>query len=237
MKISINANRCESSPMRMFHPLAVAAKEAGKKIYHLNIGQPDLKTPPVFYDAIQNFRQEVLAYTASPGSPVLIDAIRGYYKNRLGVELSANDVLITTGGSEALLLVCLSILDPYTEIIVPEPYYPNYATFVHAAGGTIRALPTCPEEGYRYAIRERIEALITPNTRAIMITNPGNPTGVTLTKEEMYMIAQVAKEHDLYLISDEVYREFCYGENAGVPTMGAFMDEIADNLVITDSGS
>ena len=237
MKISINANRCESSPMRMFHPLAVAAKEAGKKIYHLNIGQPDLKTPPVFYDAIQNFRQDVLAYTASPGMPTLIDAIRGYYKNRLNVQLNPSDVLITTGGSEALLLVCLSILDPYTEIIVPEPYYPNYATFVHAAGGTIRALPTCPEEGYRYAIKERIEALITPNTRAIMITNPGNPTGVTLTKEEMHMIAQVAKENDLYLISDEVYREFCYGENAGVPTMGQFMDEIADNLVITDSVS
>ncbi len=236
MKISINANRCESSPMRMFHPLAVAAQEAGKKIYHLNIGQPDLKTPTQFYDAIQNFRQEVLAYTASPGMPVLIDAIRGYYKNSLGVDLDPSDVLITTGGSEALLLVCLSILDPYTEIIVPEPYYPNYATFVHAAGGTIRALPTCPEEGYRYAIRERIEALITPNTRAIMITNPGNPTGVTLTEEEMRMIADVAKEHDLFLISDEVYREFCYGENAGVPTMGRFAD-IADNLIITDSVS
>ena len=208
MRISVNANRCESSPMRMFHPLAVAAKEAGKKIYHLNIGQPDLPTPEAFYDAIRNFRQETLAYSASPGSPVLIDAIRGYYKNNLGVELDANDVLITTGGSEALLLVCLSILDPYTEIIVPEPYYPNYSTFVHAAGGTIRALPTCPEEGYRYAIRERIEALITPNTRAIMFTNPGNPTGVTLTEEEMRMIADVAKEHDLFLISDEVYREF-----------------------------
>ena len=236
MKISINANRCEASPMRMFHPLAVAAKQAGKKIYHLNIGQPDLKTPPQFYDAVRNFRQDVLAYTESPGMPLLIDAIRGYYKNNLGVELDPSDVLITTGGSEALLMVCLSILDPYTEIIVPEPYYPNYATFVHAAGGIIRALPTCPEEGYRYAIRERIEALITPNTRAIMITNPGNPTGVTLTQEEMRMIADVAKEHDLFLISDEVYREFCYGENAGVPTMARFTD-IADNLIITDSVS
>ena len=237
MRISINANRCEASPMRMFHPLAVAAKAAGKKIYHLNIGQPDLKTPEVFFDAVCNFRQDVLAYTESPGMPVLIDAIRGYYRNNLGVELDPSDVLITTGGSEALLHVCLSILDPYTEIIVPEPYYPNYATFVHAAGRIIRALPTCPEEGYRYAIRERIEALITPNTRAIMITNPGNPTGVTLTRDEMQMIAQVAKEHELFLISDEVYREFCYGENAGVPTMGSFMDEIADNLIITDSVS
>ena len=216
--------------------MAVAAKEAGKKIYHLNIGQPDLPTPTAFYDAIRNFRQETLAYSASPGCPELISAIRGYYKYSLGVDVENNDILITTGGSEALLLVCLSILDPYTEVIVPEPYYPNYSTFVHAAGGTIRALPTCPEEGYRYAIRERIEALITPNTRAIMITNPGNPTGVTLTQEEMRMIADVAKENDLYLISDEVYREFCYEEGAGVPTMGRFAD-IADNLIITDSVS
>ena len=237
MKVSINSNRCQSSPMRMFHPLAVAAKEQGKKIYHLNIGQPDLPTPTAFYDAIQNFRQETLAYAASPGMPVLIDAIRGYYKNKLGVELDSSDVLITTGGSEALLLSLLSILDPYTEIIVPEPYYPNYSTFVNMAGGMIRALPTCPEEGYRYAVKERIEALITPNTRAIMFTNPGNPTGVVLTEEEMRTMAQVAKEHDLYLIADEVYREFCYGENAGVPTMGKYMDEIGDNLIIIDSVS
>ena len=236
MKISINANRCESSPMRMFHPLAVAAKEQGKTIYHLNIGQPDLPTPPQFFEAISKFKPDTLSYSPSPGLPFLIDTIRDYYKTNLGVELDQNDVLITTGGSEALLLVCLSILDPYTEIIVPEPYYPNYATFVHAAGGIIRALPTCPEEGYRYAIRERIEALITPNTRAIMITNPGNPTGVCLSQEEMRMIADVAKEHDLFLISDEVYREFCYGENAGVPTMGRFTD-IADNLINTDSVS
>ncbi len=209
MRISINANRCESSPMRKFHPYAVAAKERGKRIYHLNIGQPDLPTPEAFYEAIRGFRQQTLAYAESPGMPVLIDAIRGYYRT-LGVELEPRDILITTGGSEALLLVCLSILDPYTEIIVPEPYYPNYSTFVHMAGGTIRALPTSPEEGYRYAVRERLESLITPNTRAIMFTNPGNPTGVTLTREEMRMIADVAKEHDLYIISDEVYREFCY---------------------------
>ena len=109
-------------------------------------------------------------------------------------------MLITTGGSEALLLTCLSILDPYTEVIIPEPYYPNYTTFVHAAGGVIRALPTCAEEGYRYAKRERIESLITKNTRAILITNPGNPTGVVLNQEEMRMIADVAKKHDLFLI-------------------------------------
>ena len=237
MKVSINANRCESSPMRMFHPLAVAAKEAGKTIYHLNIGQPDLPTPPQFFDAIANFRPDALPYAPSPGIPLLIDTIRDYYKTKLHVDLDSNDVLITTGGSEALLMVCLSILDPYTEIIVPEPYYPNYTTFVHIAGGNIRALPTCPEEGYKFAFRDRIEALITPNTRAIMFTNPGNPTGVCLSDEEMHMLAQVAKEHDLYLISDEVYREFVYGDDGRVPTMGKFMDEIADNLIITDSVS
>lgn len=167
--------------------------------------------------------------------PLLIDAIRNYYA-KLDVELEPNDVLITTGGSEALLLTCLSILDPYTEVIVPEPYYPNYTTFVHAAGGRIRALPTSAEEGYRYADRKRIESLITQNTRAILITNPGNPTGVVLTQQEMRMIADIAKKHDLFLICDEVYREFCYDDAFGVPTMARF-DDIDDNLVIIDSVS
>ena len=235
MKISINANRCEPSPMRKFHPLAVQAEKAGKKIYHLNIGQPDIKTPETFYDAVRNFDEATLAYEASPGMPALIDAVRNYY-GRIGVELEPQDVLITTGGSEALLLTCLSILDPYTEVIIPEPYYPNYTTFVHAAGGQIRALPTRPEEGYRYANRKRIESLITKNTRAIMITNPGNPTGVVLTEEEMRMIADVAKERDLFLICDEVYREFCYDDKFGIPTMAKYRD-IDDNLVIIDSVS
>lgn len=235
MQISINANRCEPSPMRKFHPLAVEAKSQGKKIYHLNIGQPDLETPTAFYDAIRNFDSKTLAYDASPGNPQLIAAIQEYYA-KLGVCLEPNDVLITTGGSEALLLTCLSILDPYTEVIIPEPYYPNYTTFVHAAGGVIRALPTNPWEGYRYAQRERIESQITRNTRAILITNPGNPTGVVLTEEEMRMIADIAKEHDLFLICDEVYREFCYDEKFGIPTMARFED-IYDNLVIIDSVS
>lgn len=235
MQISINANRCEPSPMRKFHPLAVAAEQEGKKIYHLNIGQPDLPTPQAFYDTIRDFSTKTLAYEASPGMPVLIDAVRKYYRS-LDVELAPEDVLITTGGSEALLLTCLSILDPYTEVIIPEPYYPNYTTFVHAAGGVIRALPTNPWEGYRYAKRERIESLITKNTRAILITNPGNPTGVVLDEQEMRMIADIAKEHNLFLICDEVYREFCYDDKFGVPTMARFRD-IDENLVIIDSVS
>ena len=221
--------------MRKFHPLAVEAKKNGKKIYHLNIGQPDLPTPPEFYEAVRHFDASTLAYEAPPGMPVLIEAVRNYYK-KLDVELDAEDIFITTGGSEALLFTCLSIMDPYTEVIIPEPSYPNYPTFVGAAGGFIRALPTNPWEGYRYAKRERIESLITPNTRAIMITNPGNPTGVVLDEEEMRMIADIAKEHGLFLICDEVYREFCYDDKHGVPTMARHRD-IDDNLVIIDSVS
>ena len=213
----------------------MAAEAQGKKIYHLNIGQPDLPTPPAYYDAIRQFDEKTLGYDASPGNPLLINAVRDYYK-KLNVKLDPQDILITTGGSEALLLTCLSILDPYTEVIIPEPYYPNYTTFVHAAGGVIRALPTNPWDGYRYADRQRIESLITPNTRAIMITNPGNPTGVVLTQEEMRMIADIAKKHNLFLICDEVYREFCYDDKFGVPTMAHYRD-IDENLIIIDSVS
>ncbi len=221
--------------MRKFHPLAVQAQNAGKTIYHLNIGQPDLPTPAAFYEQIRSFDNNTVAYAESPGMPLLINAIRDYY-SKLDVELAADDVLITSGGSEALLLTCLSILDPYTEVIIPEPYYPNYTTFVHAAGGVIRALHTGPEEGYHYADRDRIEKLITKNTRAILITNPGNPTGVVLDEQEMRMIADIAKENDLYLICDEVYREFCYDDKYGVPCMGRF-DDLDEHLVIIDSVS
>ncbi len=221
--------------MRKFHPLAVKAEKKGKKIYHLNIGNPDLPTPQAFYDQVRAFDNTTLGYAASPGMPVLIDAVKNYYQD-LGVSLSDDDVLITSGGSEALLLTCLSILDPYTEVIIPEPYYPNYTTFVHAAGGVIRALHTGPEENYHYANKRRIERLITKNTRAILITNPGNPTGVVLDEQEMRMIADIAKENDLYLICDEVYREFCYDDKFGVPTMARFQD-LDDHLVIIDSVS
>lgn len=176
-----------------------------------------------------------MAYAPSPGLPVLIEAIRNYYA-KLGICLESDDIFITTGGSEALLFTCLSILDPHSEVIVPEPYYPNYKTFINAAGGVIRPLPTCPEEGYRYAVRERIEKLINENTRAIMFTNPGNPTGVVLNEDEMRMLADVAKENDLYLISDEVYREFCYNDSGKIPCMGHYED-ISDNLIIIDSVS
>lgn len=234
MKISQKAQSCGLSPMRKFHPYAVEAVKKGRKIYHLNIGQPDIATPPAYFEAVKNFEQPVLEYAASPGMPVMIEAVRNYYE-KIGVHYSESDILITTGGSEALQMVMLSILDPGSEIIVPEPFYPNYNTFVKAAGGVIRPIHTTPEEGYHYASREKIEPLINENTRAILFTNPGNPTGAVLTHDEMRLIADIAKEHDLYVIGDEVYREFIYsGEK--LATIGEF-DDIADNAIIIDSVS
>ncbi len=225
---------CNLSPMRKFHPYAVAAEKQGKKIYHLNIGQPDIATPPAYFDAVKNFELPVLEYAASPGMPILIKAVQKYYED-LGIHYEESDILITTGGSEALQMLMLSILDPGSEVIIPEPFYPNYNTFIKRAGGTIRPLTTTPEEGYRYAFREKLEALINENTRAIMFTNPGNPTGVVLTHDELRTIADVAKEHDLFVIGDEVYREFVYGGEK-LATIGEF-DDISENAVIIDSVS
>lgn len=220
--------------MRQFHPYAVAAEQAGKKIYHLNIGQPDVKTPQALFDAVSAFRTPTLAYAPSPGMPVLIEAICGYYK-KIGVPISEENVLITTGGSEALLIAACCVLDEGDEIIVPEPFYPNYNTFVRTTGAKIHPIPTDPERGYFYADRETIESHINPRTRAMLITNPGNPTGTVLTREQMQMLLDVAIEHDLYLICDEVYREFVYSDEP----LSSFMQlgRGRENLILIDSVS
>ena len=234
MKLSSKALACGQSPMRKFHPYAVAAAAAGKKIYHLNIGQPDIHTPDALYDAIHNFRTPVLAYAASPGIPELIEAIERYYRN-IGVGLDESDILITTGGSEALQIAANCLLDDGDEVIVPEPFYPNYHTFITTAGGVIHPLHTKPEEGYFYADRARLEACITPKTKAIMITNPGNPTGTCLTEAQMKMLLDVAVAHDLYLVADEVYREFTY-DGEPLHSFGKF-DYGQENLILIDSVS
>lgn len=234
MKFSSKVQKCGLSPMRKFHPYAVAAKAAGKKIYHLNIGQPDIETPAVYFDAIRNFSLPVLEYAPSPGIPELIRAVQGYY-DRLGIHFAEGEIHVTTGGSEALQIALNCILDEGDEILIPEPFYPNYNTFVCTTGASIRPIPTTPEEGYHYADRARIEPLINDRTRAIMVTNPGNPTGVVLTPEEMRMMADIAKEHGLFVIGDEVYREFVYGGEA-LASMAQFED-IAENAIIVDSVS
>lgn len=234
MKFSSKVEKCGLSPMRKFHPYAVAAQEKGKKIYHLNIGQPDIETPKAYFDAVKLFDQPVLEYAPSPGMPELIEAIRSYYA-KLDMYFEPADILITNGGSEALQIAMNCILDDGDEILIPEPFYPNYNTMVRTCGAVIHPIPTCPEEGYHYADRKKIEAEINEHTRAIMCTNPGNPTGTVLTPEEMRMMVDIAKEHDLFIIGDEAYREFVY---AGEPlqSLGEFEDA-AENVIVIDTVS
>lgn len=234
MKFSSKIEKCGLSPMRKFAPYANEAVKNGKKLYHLNIGQPDIATPAAYFEAVRNFSQPVLAYAPSDGVPVMIDAVVDYY-GKIGAPITNKQVLISTGGSEALQMALSSILDEGDEIIIPEPFYPNYSTFVTLTGATIRPVTTKPEEGYKFAIRERIEACINEHTRAIMFTNPGNPTGTVLTEEELKLMADIAKEHDLFIIGDEVYREFVYG---GEKLMSLLqLEGYEDNVVVIDSVS
>lgn len=234
MKLSQKISLCAQSPIRKFYPYAVAARKRGITIHSLNIGQPDIQTPPAYFEALASYRADVLEYAPSPGIDPLIEAVRGYYA-RLGEQFDAGDILITTGGSEALQMAMLCILDPDCEVIVPEPFYPNYHTFIRMAGGRICPVRTTPEDGYRYATREQIEPLISEKTRAILVTNPGNPTGTVLTAQELRLLADIAKEHDLYLICDEVYREFIY--DGGTLTTAASLRDIDENLILIDSVS
>ena len=234
MKFSSKIEKCGLSPMRKFAPYANEAVKNGKKLYHLNIGQPDIATPAAYFEAVKNFSQPVLAYAPSDGVPVMIDAVVDYY-GKIGAPITNKQVLISTGGSEALQMALASILDEGDEIIIPEPFYPNYSTFVTLTGATIRPVTTKPEEGYKFAVRERIEACINEHTRAIMFTNPGNPTGTILTEEELKLMADIAKEHNLFIIGDEVYREFVYG---GEKLMSLLqLEGYEENVVVIDSVS
>lgn len=233
MKLSSRIKRCGLSPMRQFYPSEVAAVSRGLKVYHMNIGQPDIETPPAFLEEIRRYREGVVAYAPAPGEAVYLNAVRAYYE-ALGCALETGDILATFGGSEALEIVMACILEEGDEVLLPQPFYPNYTTFINVTGGKIRPIPTSAEEGYRFVSRERIEPLINDRTRAILVTTPGNPTGVVLTREEMRLLADIAKEHGIFLISDEVYREIVYtGEKA---TMLSFSDA-AENVVVIDSVS
>ena len=233
MKFSSKIQKCQLSPVRKFNPVAAQAKANGRTIYHLNIGQPDVKTPEVFYDAVASFRAPVLEYAPSPGLPVLLEAIKDYFA-KLDISIETNEILVTTGGGEALDIAMAVILDDGDELLVPEPFYANYNTFSSLTGGVIRPIPTTAESGYRYADRSVIEPLINERTRGIMITNPGNPTGVVLSEEEMRVMVDIAKEHDLFLIGDEVYREYTYERQA--KSLLSFEDA-AENVIVLDSVS
>ncbi len=234
MKLSNKVLAMQHSPIRKFNPIAQKAKDAGKKVYHLNIGQPDVETPACFMDAIQSFDQNVIAYAESDGMTVLQDAVSAYFK-QYGMDYGREDMIITNGGSEALIMIFISLLNPKDEVLIPEPFYTNYHTFATMADGVIVPITTTPEEGYHYADAEKIEALITPRTKAICCINPGNPTGTILTMDEMKLIGEIAKKHDLWIITDEVYREFAYDGRA-VTSFGMLKD-LEDRVIVVDSVS
>jgi len=234
MRFSSKIEKCHLSPMRVFSGLAAEVEERGKKIYHLNIGQPDIKTPEAYFDVLRSFSEPVLAYAPSNGIPRLVDAVRGYYRT-LGVELTRSNVLVTTGGSEALQMLMACILDDGDEIVIPEPFYPNYHAAVTLTGASIRPITTSPAENYRFAVREKVEACINEHTRAIMLTNPGNPTGTVLSEDELHLMLDIAKEHGLFIVCDEVYREFVYG---GEKLLSALQfPGYEENVVVLDSVS
>lgn len=234
MKLSNRVQSMQFSPIRKFNPVAQKAKDKGKKVYHLNIGQPDVETPDVFMDAIRNFDQKIIAYAESGGLPILQDAIIEYFK-KYNMKYTGDNIIITTGGSEALNMIFLSILNDGDEIVIAEPFYTNYHTFATSAGGKVIPITTNAEDGYHWAKKEQIEKAITDRTRAICAISPGNPTGSVLTLEEMKLIGEIAKKYDLWIIADEVYREFAYDDRK-VTSFG-MVKELEERVIIVDSVS
>ena len=222
------------SPIRKLVPLADAAKRRGVKVYHLNIGQPDLPTPQEGLDALRNIDRKVLEYSPSDGYRSLREKLVGYY-DQYQIKLTPEDIIITTGGSEAVLFAFMSCLNPGDEIIVPEPAYANYMAFAISAGAVIRTVSTSIEEGFALPKVERFEELINDRTRGILICNPNNPTGYLYTRKEMNRIRDIVRKYDLFLFSDEVYREFIY---TGSPYISAcHLEGIEQNVVLIDSVS
>ena len=215
-------------------PLANKAKAKGIKVYHLNIGQPDLETPEVALRAVHHLERKVLEYSPSEGILSFREKLVGYYQ-KFNIDVCTDDIIITTGGSEAVFFSFMACLDPGDEIIVPEPAYANYMAFAISCGAIIKTIASTIEEGFALPSVEKFEALITPRTKAILICNPNNPTGYLYTRKEMNQIRDLVKKYDLFLFSDEVYREFCY---TGAPYISAFhLEGIENNVILVDSVS
>ncbi len=222
------------SPIRKLVPLANAAKKRGVKVYHLNIGQPDLPTPQVALDVLKHIDRKILEYSPSEGILSYREKLVGYY-GKFNINVNVEDIIITTGGSEAVLFSFMACLDPGDEIIVPEPAYANYMAFAISAGAVIKTVPSSIEEGFALPSVEKFEELITEKTKGILICNPNNPTGYLYTQKEMNQIRDIVKKYNLFLFSDEVYREFCY---TGAPYISAFhLKGIEQNVILIDSVS
>ena len=233
-EISVRGLEMPESPIRKLAPLAAAAKKRGTKVYHLNIGQPDLPTPQCGLDALKKIDRKLLEYSPSQGNLSYREKLTGYYR-KYNINVEADDIIITSGGSEAVLFAFMSCLNPGDEIIIPEPAYANYMAFAISAGATIRTIATTIEEGFSLPKVEKFEELINEHTRAIMICNPNNPTGYLYTRREMNQIRDLVKKYDLYLFSDEVYREYIY---TGSPYISAcHLEGIEENVILIDSVS
>ena len=234
MKFSSRIQNMQESPVRKLVPIATKAKKQGKKVYHLNIGQPDIETPKVFMEAINYYDTKVIKYSFSQGEPILIDSIRDYFAKD-DIHFDEEDILITNGGSEAITFCAIATCDPGDEILVPEPFYTNYNGFTGEVNVNIIPITTKASEGFHLPKKEDIVRLITPKTKAILFSNPGNPTGTILREDEMLMVAEIALEHNLFIISDEVYRGMAFDGLKGL-SMGS-VKGIEDHLIITESVS
>ena len=234
-KISEKGMAMPASPIRKLVPFAEAAKKRGVKVYHLNIGQPDIATPQVALDAVKNYNAKVIEYSHSAGNESYRKGLVEYYKS-IGIELDYNsEIVVTTGGSEGITMAFMACLNPGEEVIIPEPFYTNYNAFALQAGVVIKPITTSIETGFALPTIEEFEKLITPKTRGIMICNPNNPTGYLYSEEELEQLRQIVKKHDLFLFSDEVYREFCYGGRKHHSAM--HLKGIEQNVILLDSTS
>jgi aspartate aminotransferase len=232
--ISKKAIEMPASPIRRLVPYSEKAKKEGKTVYHLNIGQPDIETPQVALDAIHNFEPRVLEYSHSAGFESYRTKLATYYQS-IGIHVNSDNLLVTTGGSEALIFGLMTTCNPGDEVIIPEPFYANYNGFAVMAGLTVVPVTASIESGFALPPVEEIEKKITDKTKAIVICNPGNPTGYLYSKEELEQLASIVKKHDLFLFSDEVYREFCY--EGAVPFSTMNLEGIDDNVIMIDSVS
>ncbi len=233
-KISKKGINMPESPIRKLVPFSEKAKKDGKKVYHLNIGQPDIKTPELALEAIHNFSDKVVEYSHSAGFESYRKGLAKYYQN-LGIAINHDDIIVTTGGSEALLFALNTCLDVGDEIIIPEPFYANYNGFSTSAGVKVKPIATSIYDGFALPKIQEFEKLITPNTKAILICNPGNPTGYLYSKKELETLRDIVIKHDLFLIADEVYREFAYDGNVHHSVLN--IEGLKENSIVIDSTS
>ena len=232
MKLSERAINIQASPIRKLMPYANDAKKRGIKIYHLNIGQPDIETPKPMLDAYTNFDEKVLAYGPSQGLDIYRDNLVNYY-GRHGIKIKTDDIIVTTAGSEAIIFAMLATCNQGDEIIIPEPFYTNYNGFASMTGVKIVPLTTYVENGFKLPEDKIIKSFITPRTKAIMLCNPGNPTGTVYLKEDLERVAKIAKDNDLFVISDEVYREFVYDGLSHTSILD--IEGLEDKAIMVDS--